>query len=577
MTSPAAVPSKWGTAAFVLVLIALHLAPVWMVARFPTQDGPQHAYNALILQSYGAPESAAFRDYFLISRRPVPNWITHLILAGLMTAVSPATADKIVVSGYVIAFFLAGLYVVRALDRSTRWPLLVLLPLAYNIFLFFGFYNFDYSLAVLMLTIGYWLRHAEALRGRRIAILALLVTLLYFCHIVAFGIAAIVIGLGVVQATVGVAATGPLLLATLLVAVAGMLKPFVGWKIALPLLVIGLVAVAVVAMRRRTIELQGIVRRLLSAALPLLALAPAAVLSVLFVTGEKAARKGEAPYKRFLRLIDWAGAFHSADRLVSLAVVVLLLLVAATVLWRKLRRRAWQPADVLLGTAALSLGMTMVAPSAAAGGSYIIDRLALLSVLTLALWTAVQITSRDFHRGRGIALGAFAILGAVLLARDTIGIVGRARLVDEYVATAVATLPPGARAMELFYTDGNPAGRGPAWQSPVKFMLHALAWPAAERRAVDVLNYEAGTGYFPILFRPGLQFFTGNGDNVPPSVYVGATQGCGRIDYILLWTGGQHPPTPIDERCADELAADYHPIAVSNGRGWLQVYERNRR
>jgi hypothetical protein len=63
----------------------------------------------------------------------------------------------------------------------------------YNWFLLMGFYNFCLSLPVALFTIGYYLRHRGAIRGRRIAVVMLLFVALYLSHIVSCAIAALVL------------------------------------------------------------------------------------------------------------------------------------------------------------------------------------------------------------------------------------------------------------------------------------------------------------------------------------------------------------------------------------------------
>lgn len=73
------------------------LAAIWTVPWFVTQDGPAHVYNAQILARSFDPGSP-FRDVYTIRWQPIPNWIGHLALAGLVAVVPPWVADRILIS-----------------------------------------------------------------------------------------------------------------------------------------------------------------------------------------------------------------------------------------------------------------------------------------------------------------------------------------------------------------------------------------------------------------------------------------------------------------------------------------------
>ena len=82
------------------------VSPIWRVDHVPTQDGPAHVYNAMIIRDFGKKGTDydrvfAFRDGLL------PNWTSHAILVGLMSIVDPVTAEKLLVTLVVLAMALA--------------------------------------------------------------------------------------------------------------------------------------------------------------------------------------------------------------------------------------------------------------------------------------------------------------------------------------------------------------------------------------------------------------------------------------------------------------------------------------
>src|SRR3978361_1001163 len=97
----------WVRRLFFLLAI-LYVVPFWTTRYLPTTDGPCHTYNAWILRQHAnVREYPLFNQYYEIDFRPHPNWTDHAVMALLMFVVPPLTAEKLLVSGYML-LFLAG-------------------------------------------------------------------------------------------------------------------------------------------------------------------------------------------------------------------------------------------------------------------------------------------------------------------------------------------------------------------------------------------------------------------------------------------------------------------------------------
>src|SRR5437899_4195899 len=138
-------------------LFAVQLAPVWAFRYFPTQDGPSHLENANILLLLHRTDLPAFREYYAINPKPTPNWLGHLALAGLILMSSPLLAEKILLTGYILALPLAVRYAFRAMRPESAALAVLSFPFLYNCLLHYGFYNFCLSIALFFVAIGYWL------------------------------------------------------------------------------------------------------------------------------------------------------------------------------------------------------------------------------------------------------------------------------------------------------------------------------------------------------------------------------------------------------------------------------------
>src|SRR5260370_976517 len=98
-------------------LLILHLVPIWAFPYVPTQDGPWHLANAIILKDYGASHTR-YHEFFELGWPLFPHWSSHLMIAGLLSVFSPLVAHKILASLYVIGFAVSFRYFLASFDNQ---------------------------------------------------------------------------------------------------------------------------------------------------------------------------------------------------------------------------------------------------------------------------------------------------------------------------------------------------------------------------------------------------------------------------------------------------------------------------
>lgn len=172
----------------VLVLILIYLLPIWLHPFIPTQDGPSHLYNSQVL-AWSLNPASNFHQFYNLRLALFPNWLTYLILAPLMFVVPALIAEKILLSIYVILFPLSVWYLLDSIRPGKTLITLASFGLIYNYLLLMGFYNFVFSLPLVLIAIGYWWKHRQNLGIREIVIINLLMVLIWFGHIVGYAIA----------------------------------------------------------------------------------------------------------------------------------------------------------------------------------------------------------------------------------------------------------------------------------------------------------------------------------------------------------------------------------------------------
>lgn len=165
------------------------LVLVWAFPYFPTQDGPAHLANSLILKDYGDPENR-FEEFYRIAWRPLPNWTCFVLLAGFSHIMPPLAAEKLLVSLYVVGFAWSYRYFLKAIGESSPWLVTACLLLVFNRCLWMGFYNYCLSLILFFGVLGYFLRRWERFDRRHALALALLLCCTFFTHLFGFILAA---------------------------------------------------------------------------------------------------------------------------------------------------------------------------------------------------------------------------------------------------------------------------------------------------------------------------------------------------------------------------------------------------
>lgn len=529
-----------------LALLLLHIVPLWAFRYFPSTDGPSHLENAQIINVFGRPDRSVFTRYYRPTARDVgANRLGHLALAGLMRVVTPLTAEKILLTGYVILFPVSVRYALGSVRPTSRFLAVLAFPFTYSYLLHYGFYYFCYSLAAFFLFLGFWLRHRETASLRAAAVFTALGLLLFFTHLFSLVMAVLALGL------------------------------LVPWLTALDLLA---------PARADHGRLAGAGRALMTRALvPLYALLPALLLLGLFLRGQPAESRpttGAAPeLARELGLMAPLvsfGPYASGEGWLARAVLALLLALAAGLLGARLRRRRGDRLDGLLLLSAGCLALYFTAPEAYAEGYYLRDRLALYAFLLLLPWLGAEAYSARARLAIQVTASSLAL--GFLLAhaeryRELNGVITEYTSAAAWVEPDCTLLPIGVSGESL------PNGRRVSERTPV--FVHTAGYIAASREVVDLANYQATTAHFPYQFRPVLKDepWVGIGA-VPPSrepdLLAFEARTGGRVDYVLLWAD----PRDMDRdreglrAVRHELDEGYDLIFTSTPRAWMHVYRR---
>ncbi len=469
-----------------VVLLVLHLAPLWFFAYFPSQDGVSHIYNAHTLKEYHKHENYKMRDVFKLNITIFPNWMSHLVLAALLYIFPPLIAEKILLTFAIGLVPVSFFYFLNAIHgRGFLFGWLGFL-FSYNYLLLMGFYNFALSISFFFLSFGYWWKHREDLRVKHVAVLYGLLLVTYLCHIVSYG----------------------------LVLLAMSITAFCLW---------GSEAIADAWKERKTGSRVAILNSLLPKLKQLLLFA-GYMLPAYFVlmgyyldslktydTGHHRGMDWISDYfwnvKSLVYFTDWYTSIPLYIRgwHLNLHHILLVVLGAAIMnsLVYRIRRRQWlQKTDPFLLITIIFTLMFIKAPWGFGPGGWINDRIHIYILLMLAAWLVPDI-------GKIMRYGLIGALVAICLVHLGRTVYDWARL-DGEIAEAVS----GAQLMEphTVYSIRSPDWFKSDALGTVKYVtpfVHAMAlYGLAANDIGHLANYEANYKYFPINYNGTYQGMT---------------------------------------------------------------------
>lgn len=186
-----------------VVLLILYLLPIWIFAYFPSQDGPSHVYNALVLKEYGDHANYKIRDAWQLNITIFPNWLSHIVLAALLYVFPPVMSEKVFLTIAIGMIPFAFFYFIDAVHKDKKEKYIYAwlgFPFAYNYLLYMGFYNFTLSISFFFFSFGYWWKHKDNMQVKQICVLYVLLLLTYLSHIASYGLA--VLGISVAAGSI---------------------------------------------------------------------------------------------------------------------------------------------------------------------------------------------------------------------------------------------------------------------------------------------------------------------------------------------------------------------------------------
>jgi hypothetical protein len=166
--------------------IILNASIVFSVKYFPTQDSGAHAYNSNILYNLLFGDKEFYEKFFSINTELVPNLTSHVVMMMFNAFLPFSVAEKLTVLIYFISFPLLFKTLISKFNEHKTYLIFLIFPFTHFCVLYYGFYNFAYGILFFILGIIYWVSNRDSFKVKQIVLFFLISTLCYFSHLVAF-------------------------------------------------------------------------------------------------------------------------------------------------------------------------------------------------------------------------------------------------------------------------------------------------------------------------------------------------------------------------------------------------------
>ena len=103
---------------FYLLFLCFHIGLVWLLPYFPTQDGPSHMYNLVILKDLlnGGKE---WGDYFTYTLQAVPNLGFNLLAYPMLHLFPPLVVEKLFISIYIALMGIGTYFFLHTFNKTS--------------------------------------------------------------------------------------------------------------------------------------------------------------------------------------------------------------------------------------------------------------------------------------------------------------------------------------------------------------------------------------------------------------------------------------------------------------------------
>jgi hypothetical protein len=518
--------------AWLIITLILALLPLAVVKYFFTNDGPCHMYNAHVLFDIWLGGADFYRQFYEVSNRIDPNITDHLVLGFLQLFLEPYMAEKLFQMAYVALLVVASYKLITFFNKKSGILVLCILPIVYPWSFAEGFYNYSFSLALMIYAMYFFCAYGAQRTAYNWLRITVILIILYFCHPVGLALALIAFGLVMLIYTYG--NTGI-------------------WT--------------------QPERLTGnILSDIAAVSIPVLLF-----LLKLFFNPNKTDLKIDYKPEYWTHFFENEGmvVMGEVERPYTRALAIIMLGIGAVLLLYRLIQKDFKAYHFLLVMAVVALAAFLLFPDAAMGGWMLKPRLRYLPYVFLTLWICIA--------GRGYLAPLIAVAYLVpylqlMNIRIPLYAIGSARF--EAQEKALGMIENETVVLPINFNKNSVNADGSMLQSVHAMHYHAFQYAGCKGQKIVCDNYEAIMDYFPLKWLPAMNTYNHMGpyaavEWTPNEIdIVNYERVSGKkVDYVIYANDYTITGVPQVKHQIDTL----FDIAYEDKAAFITLYKRNNR
>ncbi len=169
-----------------VIAVAIIVSDIFANKWLLTEDGGSHLYNAVIMKELLSSDPF-IEQHYQLNHLPIPNLLGYVLMLFFNLFVSLSVCDQLIHFLSIAGLCYAFRYLVTQINPAKKYHSWLIFPFVYSVIFNFGFYNYSLGLALCLFCIGMWISMEDKpVNKKRLALLLLCCTLLYFTHMIPF-------------------------------------------------------------------------------------------------------------------------------------------------------------------------------------------------------------------------------------------------------------------------------------------------------------------------------------------------------------------------------------------------------
>jgi hypothetical protein len=170
---------------YYILLLFAHIGLIWLLPYVPTQDGPSHIYNLVILHDLlnGGKE---WGNFFVDQLRAVPNLGFILLSYPLLHFFNPLVVERIFLSFYIVLMGASVPFFLRTFEKPVFPVSYFVFPVIFNYTLLMGFYSYIVAVPLFLVAFSLAWRIRDRSATYKFVCFNIIGLVLFYFHLIPF-------------------------------------------------------------------------------------------------------------------------------------------------------------------------------------------------------------------------------------------------------------------------------------------------------------------------------------------------------------------------------------------------------